>query len=184
MNKYKKTLISLLLLSSSGIALAKNSSGDMTLTAQTLAGCQFGLPTEYNFGVVDYTEASKAVDFPANFAPHAEIPMDMYVQCTSGVPYSLTYTTEKRDVPTNENGVKSIEGIILNHIDGSSDFLLAYIYLKNESRMLHKTPLVNVGDSTAQIYNLLMGLQNPLSRGYMYPSAGVYVGESLLTLEF
>lgn len=165
-------------------SFAKEATSNMEVKVNTLSGCQFNIPTQYNFGVVDYTESSKANEFPTNFAPHAEIAMDMTIQCTPGVIYNLVYETEKRDVPTNANGIKTIEGIILNHTDGSTDFLLAYMYLKNENRMLHKNPLEKIGDGTPHIYNLLMGLQNPLERGYMYPSAGVYYGESVMTLTF
>lgn len=167
-------------------ANAKNNNQIFEIKVETLSGCRFNTNTQFNFGVIDYTEETKAVVFPIKYAPHAELPMDVSIQCTPGVMYQLGYEIIERDVPTNANGTKVIKGIILNNENGSSDFLLAYIYNTHVDylTMLHDKNIIGIGTGEKEVFNLIMGLQNPLERGYMYPAAGVYSGESIMTLTF
>lgn len=179
-------LFILMLFGVTAVAQTKKNS-DLQVLATTLSGCDLKVDTNFNFGVIDFTQTTKAVDFPLNFAPHAELPMKIKVQCTPNINYLISYETERIESPLVSGvGFKLIEGIILQHSDGTDSFLLSYIYnLEPEYlTMLHAKNINEIADGKQKTFNLLVGLQNPLERGYRYPAAGVYYGESILTMTF
>lgn len=185
----KKTMcLMIFLLFGTNVFAQKKETSNIAIDALALSGCSLKLDTDFNFGVINFTEETKAVKFPLNFAPHAELPMNIKVQCSPGTAYNISYATEERLSPLMDGvNYKKIVGIILNGQNGNNeDFLLSYIYNLDPkySAMLHSKNINEIGNGELRNFELLVGLQNPLQRGYRYPSAGTYYGESILTMVF
>lgn len=156
---------------------------DIQIKANVEKGCSLRIAGDYDFGVLDFTQPSSAIVIN-NYATHKELDFKLDLLCSKGTGYNLNYDTETRPAL---NSTVMIQGILLNNVVVSNpDFLVAYIYVPELSRNLHSNGGINdvFNYNSMKTYDWYLGVQNPLLRGYTYPTWGDYKGESLLSVTF
>lgn len=183
MKLHQQLLLALMLLPS--FSFSETVKTDFSVSSTIEPSCVIDLPDIFNFGILEFSTPATATVIPANYAAFKEMPFPLKVKCSSQTAIQINYLTERDLSPS---GIE-IEGIKMKNPNSINDLdrFNAYIFNTETQTMLHslKKPLFRTGTGDWIIFNnLYIAIQNPLSRGYMSPIAGVYSGTSELKVDF